>query len=246
MATTFLTERSVAFTFSIVLVVVIWWLLSRGRKRVHAVLYGEQANPYIRNLVKGITRECKQAGSSLYITLFEDIDSNLDAYHAALAACDADLVICRIYNQATLDVARSHGKRCIVVSWDGRSDALVGHDSVARVIRPPTYVFEDDALVVVPAADFPTVDTKGAVVSVASMRGREIDTVCSLARMYDLRGLYVFGDIPGLDDENVQKALRATFGKVRVLPVTGEEQGRAAAKEYAALANAQTPFFHAF
>ena len=173
---------------------------------------------------------------TLNLVLFEDInDSNVDAYHAHIKTIDEGIVVCRLFSKNTLDALRACQKKCIVLSWNNEINEqdLQADDCVLKVIKPPLYVIEDDSLVVVPCSDFIQVDTRGGIISTENMEGREIDTIYTIARVYNLKTMYVFGSMNGLDQEYVQQALRGLFSKVREISLPGESEGRLAMKEYA-------------
>lgn len=230
-----LTEKTIVFTFSILLVLAIWWIFYRSRQKVHVLLYGKSTNPYIKNIVKGITQECENQNMTLNMILFEDITpSNVDAYHAHIRSIEENVIVCRLYTKETLEVIRASQKKCVVLSWSNEVDEeiLQADDCVLKVIKPPLYVIEDDALVVVPCTDFIQVDTRGGIVSVENMEGKEIDTIYTIARVYNLKSMYIFGTISGMDQEFVQQTLRGLFNKVKEIAIPGESEGSLAIKEY--------------
>lgn len=233
MVSSILTSKTVAFSFSIILVCVIWWLIQRSKRQVNAVLYGLSSNPYIANIVSGIKKECERQGACLNLVLFEDISGSVGAYEAALRLADTEPVICRMHPSVNAQSLAASGKKLITISWNETDEsAREGH---AKVVDPPTYAFEDDAVVVVPVPDFPKVHTNGAVIAASNLNEKQLDAVVSLAKLYDLSSLYIFGDLPGFSDERVQASLRSVFTKIRVLPIPGQEEGERAVREYMGL-----------
>jgi hypothetical protein len=89
----------------------------------------------------------------------------------------------------------------------------------------------------------PKASTQGAIVALQALDGKELDTVLTLSRVYKLSSIYVVGDIPGFDDANVQTSLRGMFRKIRTVPLTGQDEGRAAVDEYLRLLPKQLFFF---
>lgn len=230
MVSSILTSKTVAFSFSIVLVCVIWWFIQRAKKQVNAVLYGLSSNPYIANIVAGIKRECERQGACLNLVLFEEISGAADAYESAIRLADTEVVICRAHPTLNSQKLADSGKKIINISWNAPEEtSKAGH---AAVIEPPAYAFEDDAVVVVPVPDFPRVHTNGAVIAASSLSEKQLDAVVSLAKLYNLTSLYIFGDLPGFADERVQASLRSIFTKIRVVPMPGEDEGERAVREY--------------
>lgn len=238
MGSSIITEKTFAFTLSIIAIVLIWWLLNRNKKKVQVVLFGSSKNKYIVNMLTGITNECEKHNISLSVTLVEDIGTNIKAYHDAIINSESSLLICRIYNKETLDIMDKHNKKCIAMSWnDNHLHQLYQETSIARVIAPQQYIFEDDAVIVVPTTDFPKIETKGGIIALDQVTGKELEAIVTLARVYDLKSLYLFGDFPGIDDEMVQTSLRSIFRKIRMVSIPGGQEGELAMKEYFSLTN---------
>lgn len=229
-----LTEKTVVFTFSIILVLAIWWFFYRSKQKVHVLLHGKSTNPYIRNLIKGITQECEKQNLTLELTLVEDVnEETFKTYHDQITQIQDEYFICRPFNKATIDHISQLQKKCIMISWKEEvPDNSLASQSIVRVIKPPLYIVEDDALVVVPCTDFVKVDTRGGIVSIDNLQGRELDTIYTIAQVYSLKSMYVFGSLSGLNQEFVQKSLRSLFTKVKEIPIPGDAEGSLAIKEF--------------
>lgn len=226
-----ISDKTFTFVISLLAIITIWWIVSRTKPHVYVFLYGSNKNPYISNVVKGVTKVCNQENTPLSVYVFEDV-SKPTCYHDAITSCPGSIIVCRLYGKDTLDTLRRVGKKAVVICSEKYSNLLLDYtDVVIKSIHTSLPEYEHDSIVVTPSADFPPIDTQGAVVSTDDNAplANIIDQVLSFAKTYNLQCLYTFGETDVFGDRNLQKALRSTFRKVRVHEVPGEIEGKESA-----------------
>lgn len=208
---------------------VIWYLISNQKNKLHVYLFGDSQNPYVKELISGVSKQCDQAKYTLQLFLFEDIATNKRLYHKALSECPSNTLICRVIDQDTLETLKKAGKKAIVIASETKKDLLMNYpDVVIQSFHSETPQFSVNSVIIVPSSDFPPINTDGAVIAASNISEPILEQLLSLSHKYYLTELFIYNGIPGFADELVQAALHGVFQRIQVLPVMGSSEGKAA------------------
>jgi hypothetical protein len=228
-------SRAVVFVLTLIVLLAGWWWMSQKYKqKLHVFVFGSEANPYISNLMTGITTESEERdGSMISVSVFDvahDADGNAK-YNKAIERCEGKQLLCRMYDENTLHALRRSGKRAVVICTEDQVGMVQEFgDVVAAAVVGSPMAFDDDVLVVVPSIDFPPPKTNGAVVSLEQADGTEIDKLVRIARDFQLRKLYVYENGTATNFVSAP-GLNSVFDRIYLVDVQGREEGKQAMRE---------------